>query len=91
MVDMNSPLSAEIENQLSLISDGEVIEATIKWRDTEETEVVPIAMHGDMGADDGVFFYCDSLNDFRALMRPDCPEDFIVTGFTGARAKYPID
>ena len=91
MVDMNSPLSAEIENQLALIADGEVIEATIKWQDTEETEVVPIAMHGDMGDDDGVFFYCDSINDLRALMRPDCPEDFMVTGFTGTRAKYPLD
>jgi len=91
MIDMNSPLSAEIEEQLALIDDGEVIEATIKWQDTEETEVVPIAMHEDMGADDGVFFYCGSINDLRALMRPDCPEDFIVTGFLAGRAKYPLD
>ena len=91
MVDMNALLSDEIEKQLSLIADGEVIDATIKWNDTDETEVVPIAMHGDTGADDGVFFYCGTLNDLRALMRPDCPEDFVVTGFTGVRAKYPRD
>jgi hypothetical protein len=89
MVDMNAPLSAEIENELALIEANEVLEATIKWKDTEETEEVNIAMHGDMGADDDIFFYCESTNDFRALLKPDNGEDFVVTEFLGGKSKYP--
>jgi hypothetical protein len=43
-------------------------------------------MHGDDGeSDDDIFFYCDSVNDFRALLKEDNGEDFVVIGFDNGK------
>jgi hypothetical protein len=86
MVDMNTPLAPEIEAALAKFDDGEVVECEIRWKDTGSPETVNIAMHGDDGiSDDDIFFYCDGLNDFRALLKEDNGEDFVVIGFDNGK------
>lgn len=86
MVDMNTSLAPEIEAALAKFDDGEVVECEIRWKDTGTSETVNIAMYDDDGiSDDDVFFYCDSLNDFRALLKEDNGEDFVVIGFDNGK------
>jgi hypothetical protein len=87
MVDMNTKLSDEIEAALAKLEDGEVVECEIQYKDDDEHETVNIAMHGDDGEsdDDDIFFYCDSVNDFRALLKEDNGEDFVVIGFDNGK------
>jgi len=89
MVDMNTPLAPEIEAALAKLDDGEVIECDIKYKDNGELRTgVSIALHGDDcqdGSDDDIFFYCDSLNDFRAMLKEDNGEDFVVVGFDNGK------
>lgn len=93
MVDMNTPLAPEIEAALAHLKDGEVVKCDIKYKDNGELHTgVTIALHGDMYGDDspdeiddGVFFYCDSVNDFRALLKEDSGEDFVVVGFDNGK------
>ncbi len=87
MVDMNKHLSQDIEDVLAKIDTGEVIECEIRWKDTGEAETVNIAMYDDDGiSDDDVFYYCTSVNDFRALLKDDNGEDFVVVGFDNGKA-----
>ena len=93
MVDMNTQLAPEIEAALAKFDDGEVVECDIMYKDNGELHSgVPIALHGDMHGDDsqdeiddGIFFYCDGLNDFRALLKEDNGEDFVVVGFDNGK------
>lgn len=86
MVDMNTSLAPEIEAAIAKLDDGEVVECEIRWKDTGASETVNIAMYDDDGiSDDDVFFYCDSLNDFRALLKEDNGEDFVVIGFDNGK------
>lgn len=86
MVDMNTKLSDEIEAALAKLEDGEVVECEIQYKDDGEPETVNIAMYGDDGeSDDDIFFYCDSVNDFRALLKDDNGEDFVVIGFDNGK------
>ena len=82
MVDMNASIAPEIEAALAKLEAGEVIECEIRWKDTGTSETVNIALYDDDGiSDDGVFYYCTSVNDFRALLNADNVADFVVVGF----------
>lgn len=54
-------------------------DCVIRWNDTLETTEVRIAvsMDSDTEKDDEIFYYCDSLNDLKALADKG-GEDFIV-------------
>ena len=79
----------ELEKALAGIELGECIDAVIRWKDEEEPENVVIAMHPDDGeSDDGVFFYCESVDELRELLNPDNGEDFVVIEFTNGKVTY---
>lgn len=54
-------------------------DCVIRWNDTFETTEVRIAlsMDSDTEKDNGIFYYCDSLNDLKVLADKS-GEDFIV-------------
>lgn len=56
----------------------------IRWNDTLETEEMRIALAMDSNTekDDGIFFYCDSLEDLKSLADTG-KEDFTIAGCTG--------
>lgn len=59
-------------------------DCVIRWRDTLETEEtrIALAMDSDTEKDDGIFFYCDSLDDLKSLADKG-KEDFTVAGCLG--------
>lgn len=59
-------------------------DCTIRWCDTLETEEmrIALAMDSDTEKDDGIFFYCDSLEDLKSLADKG-KEDFIIAGCIG--------
>lgn len=93
MVDVNKKLPDEIESQLELIGSDTELECRVRFKDDGDELDVIIALHGydeerDRDIDDRVFYYCDSLNDFRALLDEETSDDFTVIAFSGTKASW---
>lgn len=83
-------LTEALEN----ITDGEILNCTVIYKDSSDTETVSdfnIAMHGYVEGesdDDDIAFYCDGVDDFKRLLDPDNEEDFVVVSFVGSKTAY---
>lgn len=83
-----------LNEALEQIIDGEVLNCTVIYKDSSDTETVSdynIAMHGYVEGesdDDEIAFYCDGVDDFKRLLDPDNGEDFVVVSFVGRKTAY---
>ena len=53
-----------------------LIDCTIRWRDTLDLEIVTISIDGTDNKD--IFFCCKSFEEFKELLKDDNGEDFEI-------------
>jgi hypothetical protein len=89
-------LTKELKKQISLIEQGEVLTCTVIFKDgdTEIMRNVGIAMtgydeyHDGEPSDESIFYYCESMDEFKSLLDPNAKRNVVVVSFKGRKADY---
>lgn len=94
MLDMNMLMDNETEKALSACGNG-IIEAHIVYKDDKsELDVyIGVGISPDETNDDEMFYYADSINDLRSLLKGSHNwehnnEDFYITSFSKDDVKW---